>query len=47
MTTNDEDQPINLADVKSDDALIDAAGQGDPDAMRVLIDLFRAVNDNK
>ena len=47
MTTNDEDPPVNIADVKADDALIDAANDGDTDALKALIDLFRAVNDNK
>jgi hypothetical protein len=50
MTTNDDNEPIdiiNMADVKGDDALIDAANAGDDDALRELIALFRAVNNNR
>lgn len=47
MIENDDTEPTNIADVKGDDALIDAANAGDTDALRELIALFKAVNDSR
>lgn len=44
MTNNDDTEPVNIADVRADDALIDDANAGNTDAMKELIALFRAVN---